>query len=228
MKTVAELNDNWILATEMHKLQARLWRLAQRDAIQVLMFTSAVRGEGKSTTVAYLATALAQYPERRVLAVDFDLRTPMLHNELSVGVSCGIDSVLVGAQPVEAALLESNLRGLQLLSAKPEGADPQVLLRTRELYDLFQWARRHYDLVLVDTPALMPVADASLLIPQADGVVLTAMANSTTKGELNKAREQCLSMGARIVGLVVTNMQEAFLDYRKESQHYYRSQANGK
>ena len=85
---------------------------------------------------------------------------------------------------------------------------------------MFDELRRNYDLVLVDVPALIPVADASILMPLADGVVLVAMAGRSTKPMLRRARETCLGMGANILGLVVGNLQEVMPGYAGDSYYY--------
>ena len=94
MKTVDKLQTNWLLASEINKLEARIWRISQREGLKTILFTSAVRGEGKSTTVAYLATALGMYPDRRILVMDFDFRIPTINNHLGLPQPQGMEKVL--------------------------------------------------------------------------------------------------------------------------------------
>jgi capsular exopolysaccharide synthesis family protein len=209
MQIADSLNDNWLLATEMHKLEARLWRRVQRDHLSVILFTSAIRGEGKSTTVAYLAAAMGLYPSRRVLAVDLDFRVPSLGRHFQLDVPTSLGAVLRGECSVERAIQKTELPNLDLVCPSPAGEDPGLLLRTPELHELFRQLRSNYDLILVDSPALLPVADTSNLLRIADGVVLLAMAGKTTKHELNRAREICLGMDANIMGLVISNVDES-------------------
>jgi capsular exopolysaccharide synthesis family protein len=229
MKVVDQLGENWLMATEIHKLETRLWRKSQRDKIKVILFTSASRGEGKSTTVACLATSLGLYPGRRVLAVDLDFREPQLNSHFDLAVRHGVGDVLRGKCAVEQAVISTGLPSLDVVLPSPEGEDPALLLKTTELWEMFVQFRKSYDLVLMDVPALIPVADASVLMPLADGVVLVAMAGKTTKHELSKARELCLGMDANILGLVVGNLQEALPEYGYGYGYGYGSyQENGK
>ena len=69
MQVLDRINGDWLMATEIRKLEARLWRVAQSDGVQVILFASGARQAGKSTTVAYLAAVLGLYPDRRILAV---------------------------------------------------------------------------------------------------------------------------------------------------------------
>ncbi len=220
MRTVDRLNQDWLLATEIHKLEARLWRMARQDGIRVVLFTSASRGEGKSTTVAYVSTALALHPDRRVVAVDLDFREPRLNEHFRLDRDCGLGAVLRGEKPLQDAIIKTELPSLDVLLPCPEGEDPHLLLRTQQITGIFDALRKSYDLVLVDVPALVPVADASILMPLADGVVLVAMAGKSTKPLLRRARETCLGMGANILGLVVGNLQETMPGYAGDSYYY--------
>lgn len=213
MKAAEQLTENWLMATEIHKLETRLWRKSQRDKCKVVLFTSASRGEGKSTTVACLATALGLYPGRHVLAVDLDFRVPRLNSHFEVPLSHGLGEVLRRECAIEDAIISTGLPSLDLALPRAEGEDPALLLQTTALWEMFVYFRKNYDLILMDVPALIPVADTSMLLPLADGVVLIAMAGKTTKHELSKARELCLGMEASILGLVVGNLQEATPEY---------------
>jgi tyrosine-protein kinase len=218
MKVLQQLRHDWPMATEIHKLETRLWRQAQRDQIKVVLVTSAVRGEGKSTTVAYLATALALRPGRTILAMDLDFRSSTLNSHFEVEVEQGLAAVLRGECELADAIVRSPLRngtsGLDLIfPAKATRSDPDVLLDSPRLLEIFQTLRLSYDLILVDAPPLIPVADATALIPLSDAVLLAVMAGVTTKHHLVRARELCLGVGGNILGLVVGNVQEAAPEY---------------
>jgi len=220
MRILDRLNDDWPLATEIHKLEARLWRRSQRDGLRVLVVTSAERGEGKSTTVAYLAAALALHPDRRILAVDLDFRAPRLNTHFGIKVPRPFGAALRGELPLAECILNTGLASLDLVLPPAEGDDPALLLRTPELARAFETFRRDYHLVLIDVPALVPVADASAVLPFADGVILMAMAGKTTRPMLTRARDICVGMDANILGLVVGNLRETGLGYG-DSGYYY-------
>jgi capsular exopolysaccharide synthesis family protein len=220
METLRRLNDDWSLATEIHKLEARLWRKVQRDRIRVVMISSAERGEGKSTTVAHLATALALHEDRRILAVDLDFRDPKLNTHFGIENTCGFGAVLRGARALPDGIQKTSLPNLDLILPAEGGEDPALLMKTVELRTIFDTLRRQYDLILMDVPALIPVADASSLIPFADAVILMAMAGRTTKPLLARAREICLGMDARILGLIIGNLNESIPSYGKYGYYH--------
>ena len=221
MKTVDRLREDWILATEINKLEARLWRQARRDHLNTILITSAVRSEGKSTTVAYLATSMGLYPGRRVLAIDFDLRVPSLNSHFGITFPHGLEKALTGEMPVENVIVETGLPSLHLLLPTPGKQNHHLLLRTQELTALMSTLRGRYDLILIDSPAIIPVADATMLMPLADGVLLVGMAGKTTETQLRRAKDICEGMGANILGLVVGNVQEAAPDYIADEYDYY-------
>lgn len=213
MKTLDRLKQDGLLATEINKLESRLWRQVQREELKTVLITSAVRGEGKSTTAAYLSTSLGLYPGRRVLALDFDFRIPTLNEHFGLEISVGIDKVLTGEANLVDALIKTELPGLHVGVPTMGGADPALLLRTHMLRELFMTLRETFDLIIVDTPAIIPVADATMLLPFSDGVIIAAMAGRTTGPQLSRARELCDGMDANILGLVVGNVEEAAPEY---------------
>jgi len=215
VKVIQQLRRDWPMATETLKLASRLWRLSVRDELRVILVSSALRGEGKSTTAAYVAAALAMHPGRKILAVDLDFRRPSMNRHFGVEVKVGLVEVLKGECGPGDAIIETELPGLHLMLPCRDGetSDPALLHDTIKLHELFATLRSLYDLVLIDAPALVPVADAASLVPLSDGVVLMAMAGLTTRHHLNRARDLCLGMGANILGLVVGNVQEAAPEY---------------
>jgi len=226
MKVLDMLGRDWAMATEIHKLESRLWKQAREGGLKVILFTSAIRGEGKSTTVACVAASASMYEGRRVLVVDLDFRIPRLNEYLNLEVPCGLAEVLRGDATLDEAILHTQLPGLDVLLPSPHQVEPELLLNTPKLLHEFRTLRDRYDLILLDVPAVIPVADTSRLIPLSDGVVLVVMAGKSTKPQLSRARELCLGMGANLLGLVVGNVQEALPDYLDTSYYYgYRPSA---
>jgi capsular exopolysaccharide synthesis family protein len=227
MKILDELRRDSPMGSEIHKLESRLRQLARRDNLKLVSVTSALRGEGKSTTVAYLAAALAMDPGRRILAVDLDFRRPTLKSHFEVTNECGMVELLRRECTLEHAITNSGLPGLDLIMT--DTADPRLLHDSKELAKIFQALRERYDLVLLDLPALVPVPDAASLLPHTDGVILVVMAGLTTKHHLTAARELCLGVGANILGFVVSNIQEAAPEYLDVSYYQYSDvKRNGK
>lgn len=220
MKTLARIDEDWLLSAEIHKLEARIWRRVKRDNLKVILLTSAVRGEGKTTTAAYLSTALALHPDRKIAVLDFDFREPKLNTHFELNGPRHLGAVLRGERSIADALVKTDLPNLDLVLPPPEGEDPGLLRQNRAVTEIVDHLRESYDLTILDVPSLIPVADASGLLPYADGVILVAMAGKTTKLLLNRAREICLGMDANIMGMIVGNLRVAAPEYVDSGYHY--------
>jgi Mrp family chromosome partitioning ATPase len=184
-----------------------------------------VRGEGKSTIVSYLATTMGLYPGRRILAMDFDFRIPTLHKNFNIKPRYGLDQVLAREIPAEKALVETELPSLSLAMPRAK-ADFNLLLRTQELADLIAVYRERFDLILIDSPAIVPVPDATMLMPLADAVLIAVMAGKTTETQLLRAKEICEGMDMNVLGMIVGNVQEAAPEYLAD-EYDYHAYANG-
>jgi capsular exopolysaccharide synthesis family protein len=201
------------MATEVHKLESRLWRRIQTSKLKTIMISSALQGEGKSTTVAYLAAATAMHRERRVLAVDLDFRWPQLHTHFDTDPRDDFINYLKGDGVLDDVIVSTEIPNLDLILASPCEESPDTLLNSKRLRHALETLPGRYDLILLDVPALVPVADAAAVMPYADGLLLVVMAGRSSKSHLARARELCLGMEMNILGLVVGNIQEAAPGY---------------
>ena len=210
------------IPNEIRKLESRLWRRTRKDGLKVLMFSSALQGEGKSTTVALFAAATALHRARRVLVVDLDFRSPNLGAYLGMPESRSFLNYLEGTGALEDCYQASQAETLEVIAGALSEDDPDRLLNSARLAVAIDIFREKFDLVILDVPPLIPVADAATLIPHADGIMLVVMAGLSTKHHLARAREICLGMEGNILGLVVGNIQEAAPDYLDKTYYHYQ------
>ena len=209
------------IPNEIRKLESRLWRRTRKDGLKVLMFSSALQGEGKSTTTALFAAATALHRTRRVLVVDLDFRSPNLHGYLGTPESHAFLDYLTGKGSLDDCYQKTEAENLEIIAGAPSDEDPDLLLNSEQLSDALDSFREKYDLVILDVPPLIPVADAATLIPHSDGILLVVMAGLSSKHHLARAREIVLGMEGNIIGLVVGNIQEAAPDYLDRSYYHY-------
>jgi polysaccharide biosynthesis transport protein len=182
---------------------------AGRD-LRVIMVTSAVPGEGKSTVSAGLARAAA-LAGQRVALIETDMRRPTFHQQFELGDNPrGLTDVLVGG--VSAGdVLHQALPGLPNLSVMPSGGLPPnsaELLRSAEMSALLAELAAEFDLVVLDAPPLLPVVDAQVLLdhPQVEAYLMVARVFSTTRDEARRARVVLERHGLRTVGLVINGL----------------------
>ncbi len=226
MRVLDAMHQDWPVATEVRKLQSRVWRLSRKEGLKTILVTSAVGGEGKTTTVAYLAATIALHPDRKVLAVDCDFRRPHLHTHFDLEPGLGFADLLQGRCTEEEAIQRTPLPNLDLLLAGKLRESPGKVLDSPNVEQVLASLRARYDIILLDAPPLVPVADAAALVPLSDGVLLVVMAGKTPRPHLTRARELCLGMGGRILGLVVGNAREAAPDYY--NPRYYNDYGYGR
>lgn len=175
-------------------------------SMRVLQITSSNASEGKTTTIANLAVALARAGER-VVIVNCDLRRPRIHDFFDLPDSVGFTNVFLGEMPISAALQsvagEPNLRVLASGRLPP---NPSELLSSPRTEQIFSALKSQNVMVLIDCPPVLPVTDAAVLSSRVDGTVLVASAGSTTGKDLGRALELLGQVGAPILGTVLNGV----------------------
>lgn len=192
-------------AAEAYRSLAANLRFAYADRqLQTIGVTSAASGEGKSTTVANLAIALAE-GGGRVIVVDADLRRPILHTLFGVEQQAGLAGQQVGEQP-QLQLQDTSASGVRVLTCGPAPANPLEVLASRRFDHVLALARAQADFVLVDTAPAGALADAAVLAPRLDGMLLVVAAGRTKRDLARRAREQLERVNANLLGVVLTDV----------------------
>ena len=194
-------------AAEAYRSLAATVQFAYADRqLQTIGVTSAAAGEGKSTTTANLAIALAE-GGRRVIVVDADLRRPGQHTLFGLDRKDGLSNMLMGDQ-TQLPLLDTQTPGVRVLTSGPTPANPLEALGSRRFDHVLALARAQADFVLVDTPPAGALADAAVLAPRLDGMLLVVSAGRTKRDLARRAREQLERVNANLLGVVLTDVRE--------------------
>ena len=187
---------------------------------RVILVTSALPQEGKTTTSINVAIVLAQ-KGTRVLLVDADLRRPSIHKTLGMGPRSGLSNVLTGSTTLEQAIVRSAiLPNLFLLPAGPPPPNPAELLASSHMKDILAEVREQYDHIVIDTPPTLSVTDAVVMSSRADRVVLVIRSGQTTKPALRRARDLLLQVNAKLCGVLMNAVDLNSPDY----YYYYEYQ----
>jgi capsular exopolysaccharide synthesis family protein len=182
-----------------------------------MLITSALPGEGKSTTAANLARVLAQ-TGRRVILVDADLRRPTLHRLFELPNSSGLSTLFVMDDPdVGVFLQRTPVENLLLLPSGPLPPNPAELLSSRRMGEIIAALKDAADLVVFDSPPLLGVADAAALAAQLDGVVLVVDSGRTRANALTGAADALRRAQATIWGVVLNKLKAG----RGDGYYYY-------
>lgn len=194
-------------------------QFSRPDAVvQTLLVTSPEAGEGKTTTAANLALAMAQ-AGRRTVVVDADLRRPQLHTTLDIPREPGLAELLFSHVGFEPSAFASGIRDLHVIPAGRPVTNPAELLGSRKMRELIEALRAQFDVVLFDAPPVLAFSDAMLLSTQCDGTLLLATANRTDRQAMAQAVETIEGVGGIVVGSVL-NRSEAHAGYRYYGNTY--------
>ncbi len=167
-----------------------------------LVITSPAPGEGKTMTATNLAVAVAQ-TGRSTLIIDGDLRRPRVASMLGLDPAIGMTTALVGKTEVQDAIQVHEPSGLHVLTSGAKPPNPTEILQSRVTGDLIRRLRNSYDMVIIDAPPVLPVADASVLSTLADGVIVVVRHAYTTRDQLSDAVFRLQQVGGKLYGVVV-------------------------
>ncbi|MDQ4023977.1 MAG: polysaccharide biosynthesis tyrosine autokinase [Actinomycetota bacterium] len=187
------------------------------------LVTSPLAGEGKTTTLCNLAIALAQ-ANSRVVLVGADLRRPQAAQYLGLEGAIGVTSVLIGRVPLPQAVQPWGGGMFDVLASGPIPPNPSELLGSRQMADLLDELSASYDVVLIDTPPLLPVTDAAALAPRTDGALLVVRHGKTTRAQVEAAVTALESASGRLLGTILTMTPRSG---RRSPYHYYYSSEPG-
>ncbi|MGH2808084.1 MAG: polysaccharide biosynthesis tyrosine autokinase, partial [Actinomycetota bacterium] len=195
--------------------------LASQRGYQTLLVTSPSAHEGKTSTVANLGVALSQ-AGRRVVIVSADLRRPNLERTFGAQNELGLSSWLLGEEDdLRKLVLEHpDIPNLSLMTAGRVPSNPAELLTSPRLRELIDRLTQYFDLVLFDSPPVLPVADAVILASHLDSVILIFDAASTGRNAALHAKEQIERVGGTIIGCVLNAFDPSNTPYYYEP-HYY-------
>jgi non-specific protein-tyrosine kinase len=210
---VALFNSNSPQREAFRRLRTNILTLDHDEPLRALLVTSAEPKEGKSTVAANLALAIAQ-SGRNVIVVDGDLRVPTLHRIFGLSNEIGLSSVLKREATLDEALQSSKTPGVQVLTSGPLPPNPAELVDSPEMSALIEQLAQQFDVVLLDTPALLAVTDALVLAPAADGVVLVVGCAQARREAVRAACRHLADVKARSIGVVVNRAE-------KGSSYYY-------
>lgn len=189
-------------AEDYRQLRTNLQFLNVDAPPKIIMVSSAMPAEGKTTAAINLALALAE-AGREVVLVDADLRRPRVTNYLGMVGGVGLTNVLAGTAEAAEVMQPYAGTGLMVIGSGPKPPNPSELLTSKQMSGIIGELREKFEFVLVDAPPLLPVADATGLAVMADGVLLSVRYGRSRKDQLRQAADMLQRVGARTLGLIL-------------------------
>ncbi len=196
---------------------------------QVILVTSALPREGKTTAAANLAVTLAQLGDKTVL-VDADLRKPGVGRLLNLGSGkyAGLSSYLAGVSTLDLVTVpHPAIPNLAAIPTGPLPPNPADLLSSHRLADAIAELRTIYKFIVIDSPPIMAATDAVILSVQADGVILVVRSGETPKEAFTRTRDLLVSVKSRLLGVVLNAVNASAPDYYYSYRYYPYSYGYG-
>ena len=221
--TVRDEPDSYV--SELYRmLQANLKFMNTESSPQVIMITSSVSGEGKSTIAANLATAIAQL-DRHVLLLDGDLRKPTQKNLWQIEAA-GLQEAIREQKPLASAVVRPMAK-LDLLISSDKLSNPLALLDSPEMNQLIAQGRKTYDLILIDAPPLPVSADVLTLSKMVDGILFVSRLGVVEQESAELALEILTSIDSNILGMVINGVKGKEFDRYSYSSKYGKQYFKG-
>jgi protein-tyrosine kinase len=201
---VAAISPHSAAAEQYRAIRTRIDQHETDNPLRTLMVTSPGAGDGKSITAANLALTMAQEYQRTVILVDADLRAPRIQSLFGLESGPGLAEVLSGQASLDEVLLYVADQRLAILPAGSPPQFPTELLGSAAMRRTLDQLRARFDRVLVDLPAVLPLADVAVASPLSDGIVMVVRAGVTQRPAL----EQALATleGDRVIGVVLNEV----------------------
>lgn len=172
------------------------------------MITSAVPGEGKTTTAANLAVSYA-HEGKKVLLVDADLRKPSLHLMFGQPNLYGLTNLLTNERPDQEAIRESYIPNLSLVPSGTIPPNPAEILSSPRLDSLLEEWKRQFDIVIFDSPPTLAITDGLVVATRCDGVILVVQAGKVKLEQVRKAKMNLELVKSTILGVVLNNVRRS-------------------
>ncbi len=203
-------------------LRTRLLYTASKRKVKSVIITSSEAGEGKTTTAVNLAVSLTQ-AEKRVVLVSADLRRPGLERYFPNANGTGLVDVLSGELAPLEAMIWTGVENLWLLPSGLHSVKPAEILGSTAMTELIEQLEASADFVVIDTTPVLGLSDALNVAPLTDSVLFVADANRTNRGAIQEASHQLASVGASLIGVVLTKFESSKLNpYYPHYGRYYR------
>ena len=183
--------------------------------LKTLVFTSAVPGEGKSTTVANLAIVMGQ-DYKHILLIDCDMRKPVVHRRFGL-LNRGLSNCFAEDLPLKEVIQADVFPNLDVVTSGPVPPNPAELLGSKKMEALLQEAAETYDYVFLDMPPVLAVTDAALMSSRVDGTVIILGSGDISPDEGKQAKELLEKVHANILGVILNKVPQ----HHKSGYYYY-------
>lgn len=195
------------------------------NPIKTVLLTSAVSGEGKSTTATNLGKIFA-IGGTKTLIIDFDLRKPVVHKILKLdNEGMGISAYIRENKTLDEIIVPTGFENLYAITCDEIPLNPAEVLSSEKIAKMVEELREKFDLIIFDSPPASSLADAGIVSRMADATIIVVSAGDVTYSDLEVAKNNLANAGAKILGIVMNNMTKTargYKYYKYKYKNYYR------
>lgn len=202
---IVRLKPKSIVAEAYRTIRTSIFFGVPKDGAKTILITSPAPGDGKTTLASNLAIAMAQAGQRTLL-IDADLRKPKQHTIFNIDSEPGLSSILSEAIRLDEAIQPGSVTGLDLLTCGPQISNPSEILNSEAFALILENLTKCYNRIIIDSPPVVPVADSQIIAARCDIVLLVVRAGKTTRRLVQRARDNLVSVGGRLLGAIVNDV----------------------
>ncbi|MBU4305465.1 MAG: CpsD/CapB family tyrosine-protein kinase [Candidatus Omnitrophica bacterium] len=196
------------IAEQYYRLRESIKSKMQKESFKTIAITSAVNGEGKSITSLNLAVAMTKDVDcKKVLLIDCDLRRGRIDHSLGLNSNVGLSEYLMLGTEINNILFKTKINKLTIIPRGKIADNPSELLSSEKMKKLLGELKKQFDVIIVDMPPLIPIADASIVCAQSDMVLMAVRAGKTQRGVVDHAAEFLAQAEANLIGYVLTHVE---------------------
>jgi succinoglycan biosynthesis transport protein ExoP len=218
-------NNDWQrkLSDSIDSTRTMLLREADRETLKLVMITSALPSEGKTTLSSHLATSLVR-AGRNVLLIDCDLRWPGIHSVFDIPLTPGLSEHLQGEADLDEVICPSSQKGLWILPAGEANEKVYQILAQGGIENIFQQAKQEFDFVIVDSSPILLVTDTLMIAQHADAVLFSIRRDVSQGTKVAAAMDRMERLGISVLGSVVIGLEKE--EYGSAYSYYSRSMSH--
>ena len=217
---IDENSDFFILEAYKSLRTNVIFSLAGEAGSKVVLVTSSMQSEGKSTTAVNLAISFA-LAEKKVLLIDCDMRRPKLARLLGMSAAAGLSNILLEPELLKEGIMPTRQKNMYVLLSGDIPPNPSELLSTNQMHMLLRDLREQFDYIIMDTPPVNVVTDAMVLSPQSDGALFVVRAGHSERNAVMRAVEQLNRANAKLLGFVLNGVEDKRSVYGKYRRNGY-------
>lgn len=224
LKGATEYSEHAPHFSEFFRLYNRIREPIAGAAPRVLMVTSSVAGEGKTTVAAYLGITAAMVTAENHVVIDADMNCPTLHRKLSLNRGGGLTELISGDLELIDAIQITGFSGLDAICAGKRVENPFSLLSLGQLPGLLEQLRQQYRMIILDSPPVLNLGDTLKLTEFVDGIIMVILSGRTNRQVVKRALELLRESHKPLLGVVLNDLGEALPYYYQQKYYSYHYQ----